>query len=293
MKKQIIKGIGYLLAAMVLLSVSASTQAAETKTKVSMKVGESKKLAVKNIHRCKISWKSSQNSVASVSKTGKLKAKNQGKAKITAKGKSKGKKYQYFFRVTVKEKEQQRNDNSAVKASDTDNSAVIPGSVSQESPAPDTVPASQNAITVRKIHVFNCNMPSFEDQVVSDYESLQKILETIKRPEEEWYPGKYEEDVVAQLESYDEEYFVENSLVLCIDAKTWGYKVGLQSIMIKEDETGNRTLNCNIQEIWTVPENCDALCVEEYYTFLVEVPSAEVSSDDQVVINPVVSAFTK
>lgn len=67
-------------------------------TKVTLKVGKTKKLKVKNAKKKKIKWTSSNKKVATVSKSGKIKAKKKGKATITAKvGKKKLK-----CKVTVK-----------------------------------------------------------------------------------------------------------------------------------------------------------------------------------------------
>ncbi|MDY2922637.1 MAG: Ig-like domain-containing protein, partial [Eubacterium sp.] len=69
------------------------------KTKLTLTVGKSYKLKLKN-NKKKIKWTSSKKKVATVSKTGKVKAKKAGTARITAKvGKKK-----YVCKVTVKNK---------------------------------------------------------------------------------------------------------------------------------------------------------------------------------------------
>ena len=69
------------------------------KTKLTLTVGKSYKLKLKN-NKKKIKWFSSKKKVATVSKTGKVKAKRAGTARITAKvGKKK-----YVCKVTVKNK---------------------------------------------------------------------------------------------------------------------------------------------------------------------------------------------
>lgn len=69
------------------------------KTKLTLTVGKSYKLKLKN-NKKKIKWSSSKKKVATVSKTGKVKAKKAGTARITAKvGKKK-----YVCKVTVKNK---------------------------------------------------------------------------------------------------------------------------------------------------------------------------------------------
>lgn len=81
--------------------VNAATKPKLSKTKVTMTVGQSKKLTVKGISKKqakRIKWKSSSKKVVTVTKTGKIKARKTGKATITAKvGKKKLK-----CKVTVK-----------------------------------------------------------------------------------------------------------------------------------------------------------------------------------------------
>lgn len=83
--------------------VNAATKPKLSKTKITMTVGQSKKLKVKGISKKRakrIKWKSSKKKVVTVTKTGKLKARKAGKATITAKvGKKKLK-----CKVTVKKK---------------------------------------------------------------------------------------------------------------------------------------------------------------------------------------------
>lgn len=78
-------------------AVQAKAKPKLNKKKVTLKVGKAVKLKLKNA-KGKIKWSSSNKSVATVSKKGKVKAKKAGSAKITAK--SAGKKY--ICRVTVK-----------------------------------------------------------------------------------------------------------------------------------------------------------------------------------------------
>ena len=83
--------------------VNASTKHTLSKTKITMTVGQSKKLKVKGISKKRakrIKWKSSKKKVVTVTKTGKIKARKAGTATITAKvGKKKLK-----CKVTVKKR---------------------------------------------------------------------------------------------------------------------------------------------------------------------------------------------
>lgn len=82
--------------------VRAAAKVKLSKSKMTLAVGKSKKLTVKNGKGWKISWKSSKKKVATISKSGKVKAKKAGKAVIIATLKKKGKKSKKLrCRVTV------------------------------------------------------------------------------------------------------------------------------------------------------------------------------------------------
>ena len=99
----------WILALMMIFSVfpatqvNAATKPKLSKTKITMTVGQSKKLKVKGISKKRakrIKWKSSKKKVVTVTKTGKIKARKAGTATITAKvGKKKLK-----CKVTVKKR---------------------------------------------------------------------------------------------------------------------------------------------------------------------------------------------
>lgn len=90
-----------------------------SKTKLTLKVGQSKTLSVKNLskkNKKKLKWSSSKKKVATVSKKGKVTAKKAGTAKITAKvGKKK-----YTCKVTVK-KNTTANNNSGNNSNNNTN----------------------------------------------------------------------------------------------------------------------------------------------------------------------------
>ena len=78
-----------------------------SKTKLSLKVGKTKKLTVKNKKKkAKVTWSTSKKKVATVSKKGVVKAKKAGKATITAKVKYKKKTTKLKCKVTVTKKTQ-------------------------------------------------------------------------------------------------------------------------------------------------------------------------------------------
>ena len=74
-----------------------------SKKSVTLTIGQSRKLKVKNVSKTtKITWKSKNKKIATVSKTGKIKAKKKGKTYITSRFRYRGKKYILKCRVTVK-----------------------------------------------------------------------------------------------------------------------------------------------------------------------------------------------
>lgn len=92
--KKLTKQIAIMLtAALVLTGVGGSAADAAKKAKISkskltLKVGQTKKLSVKNLtkkQKKKLKWSSNKKKIASVNKSGKVTAKKKGTAKITAK----------------------------------------------------------------------------------------------------------------------------------------------------------------------------------------------------------------
>lgn len=87
--------------------VSAKTKITISSKSITLQKGQTKQLSLQGVgkNKKKITWKSSKKTVATVTKTGKVKAKSPGAAKITAKYKGKN----YICRVTVKRKEDMKN----------------------------------------------------------------------------------------------------------------------------------------------------------------------------------------
>lgn len=71
-----------------------------SKSKLSLKVGKTYTLRLKNVKSKKVKWSSSKKSVATVSRKGKIRAKKKGKCKIIAKYNAK----KYICRLTVTKK---------------------------------------------------------------------------------------------------------------------------------------------------------------------------------------------
>ena len=98
--------------------VNAATKPKLSKTKITMTVGQSKKLKVKGISKKRakrIKWKSSPKKVVTVTKTGKLKARKAGKAVITAKVGKKKLKCKVVVKRKRKKARKKKESNSSSK----------------------------------------------------------------------------------------------------------------------------------------------------------------------------------
>ena len=98
--------------------VKAATKPKLSKTKITMTVGQSKKLKVKGISKKRakrIKWKSSKKKVVTVTKTGKLKARKAGKATITAKVGKKKLKCKVVVKRKHKKARKKKESNSSSK----------------------------------------------------------------------------------------------------------------------------------------------------------------------------------
>ena len=98
--------------------VNAATKPKLSKTKITMTVGQSKKLKVKGISKKRakrIKWKSSKKKVVTVTKTGKLKARKAGKAVITAKVGKKKLKCKVVVKRKHKKSTKKKESNSSSK----------------------------------------------------------------------------------------------------------------------------------------------------------------------------------
>lgn len=82
------------------IQTKAAQKVKLNKSKLSLKVGKSFTLKLKNVKSKKVKWSSSKKKIATVSKKGKIVAKKKGTCKITAKYKKK----KYVCKVTVKKK---------------------------------------------------------------------------------------------------------------------------------------------------------------------------------------------
>lgn len=215
-------GMGYvflLVGILFMLSTSVESQAAVRKPSLSRKklhmtVGKQDRLSIKNKKGYAVSWKSSKKAVASVSKTGKIKAKKCGDTKITAvvKPNQGGKTYRLVCKVSVKKEKKQRNitekkpdrvkiseqsGNSSVRPTESPIQTAPPGSSSATSdpampdPSPSNrpisvlpaVPATGSAVTDVKLKLlfgdYNdglLNGDFFGNRMIVSYDQLQNLI---------------------------------------------------------------------------------------------------------------------
>ena len=126
-------------------TVSAATAVKLSKKKLTLKVGQSKKLKVTAPQKAKLSWKSSNKKVVTVSSKGKLKAKKTGKATINVKVKVEGKKVKNLScKVTVIKGQTTvpKSTSAAVTKAPTSNPPVPAASASVSNPSVPTASAS-------------------------------------------------------------------------------------------------------------------------------------------------------
>ena len=123
--------------------VKAKKKAALNKTSLSLKVGQTKKLTVKNKPaKAKLKWSTSNKKVATV-KNGKVKAVKKGSAKITCKVTYKNKGKKVTKKLTAKVKVTAKK---AAATATPASSAVVSGA-----PAPSTAPSTAPPVSARRI----------------------------------------------------------------------------------------------------------------------------------------------
>ena len=152
MQKNGKKLLAWMLAASMVFSFSMPTQAAKKKPALSKKkavitVGKTLTLKVKNISKkTKVTWKSKNKKIATVSKKGKVKAKKAGTAKITASFRYQGKKYVKTCKVTVRKKKTVVVTNAPTKVptkAPTQKPAVTPTATPTQKPGTPTATPTQ------------------------------------------------------------------------------------------------------------------------------------------------------
>lgn len=166
------KGMKYVLllaGILLLLSSSAESQAAArkpslSKKKLHMTVGKQECLSVKNKQGYVVSWKSNKKAVATVSKTGKIKAKKSGSARITAiaKPSQDGKSYRLVCQVSVKNKKGKKAD-SGNSSGQQGNSPLGSGGNPSPAVSPEVGSATQDPATSGQVPGLATPNPAVSD----------------------------------------------------------------------------------------------------------------------------------
>lgn len=136
----------------------ATTAQAAAKAKLSKKtltltVGKSKTLTLKNVKKSvakKATWKTSKKKVATVSKKGTVKAKKAGKATITCTYKLAGKKKKLTCKVTVKKAKQTQNAVQVAPTQAPATQAPAPATPAPAAPTPESIQTKKNVTIMLK-----------------------------------------------------------------------------------------------------------------------------------------------
>lgn len=167
--------IATVLAQEPLSSISqAAAKAKLSKKTLTLTVGKSKKLTLKNVKKSiakKATWKTSKKKVATVSKKGTVKGKKAGKATITCTYKLAGKKKKLSCKVTVKKAKQTQN---TVQVVPTQAPAIVtPALATPTLPTPAPPAPEQTPETVQEEKTVTLAYKSIDGKLLEDLSCLQ------------------------------------------------------------------------------------------------------------------------
>ena len=256
------------------VSVFAKGYSKTATANLSLKKGDTKKLQWKNISktdRKNISWKSSDSSIASVDKNGKLYAKKTGTATITAKYKKQSHKYKVT--INSNSKVNKNKSQTSIKNSNTetksDGDTVTTGTQTYRGFIVDNVLHSKNN---GNIH-YNVYIPNSYDGTkdyalyitLPGYQGLyfQGVAQNIKTEDFGFEAQKYNENMIIvapQLDDWDQtsadqtialtEYFLKNYKIDSSKVYINGYSGGgetLSLVLGKRPELYTAALMCSSQ----------------------------------------------
>lgn len=254
------------------VSVFAKGYSKTVTTNLSLKKGDTKKLQWKNISktdRKNISWKSSDSSIASVDKNGKLYAKKTGTATITAKYKKQSHKYKVTINSKVNKNKSQVNIKNSTTQTKSDGDTVTTGTKTYRGFVVDNVLHSKNN---GNIH-YNVYIPNSYDGTkdyalyitLPGYQGLyfQGVAQNIKTEDFGFEAQKYNENMIIvapQLDDWDQtsadqtialtEYFLKNYKIDSSKVYINGYSGGgetLSLVLGKRPELYTAALMCSSQ----------------------------------------------
>jgi Bacterial Ig-like domain (group 2). len=234
-----------LIAACLLLSIVEFPAEADAKgapDKITLKEGKSVHLKIgksrKKIRR--VTWKSKNRKIATVSKKGKVKAKSIGNTKITAKVTLKnGKKFTGIYKVCVRKKKSTPSPSLATlpkKPNVTKKPAVTPLPLAK--PRIEAVSAEQGDMTgweaVQAEAVICSSMysePDIVNQFVTSHVELMTLIKKLKAgtlsPETEL--------LIKKLNAYDKVYFQDHVLCMVNVQVTCGYRPSITQLYQKDN----------------------------------------------------------
>lgn len=188
------KVVVYLLIAMMILaefpmSVEAKAKTKLNRTKLTLKVGKTFRLKVKNVDKkSTVRWRTSKKKVATVSKKGKVTAKRKGTAKITAKVKgTNGKVKKYICTVKVKNK---KKNTTKPTAAPTPTPQIIyvevtptPEISQKPMPTSDVVTPDGPVVTATPTPVPEGNL-TYQSDVTAEMAKAEYWIEQCENPDE-------------------------------------------------------------------------------------------------------------
>ena len=237
---------GALIATLIVPANVVSTQAKVKKQTISLTVGAVKKLQVnKSFAKKNVKWKSSNKSVVTVNKSGKIKAVSVGKANVTAK--TTGKKGQLAAKFVIKVTKK--------KVESTTAPATTTAPQVTQTPAPTTTPTQSP----------NADLDISKESINLIY-TTAGAENAAKKLEAKASKNNKAAAVAEKLKSLDDEYFQKNTVALVGVPVTDGYDVTLTSTEQKDQD-----MVINLQADWTAKDGIVTTVIETQYV-LVELP---------------------
>ena len=271
--------------------VMDSAEAASGK-KIILKEGKSVTLKVKKAKIKRVTWKSKNKKIATVSKKGIVKAKSAGSTKITAKATLKnGKKYTCVYKVSVQKKKSSPSPaKTALPNKPTPTATAMPQKPTAE-PAPTYYPpriVSKTASTaqgevadwkpiIKKMiscTKLSSNPQHFENQLVSSYDALTALIEELKE-----YPSSPNDQIISELKKYDEEYFQNH--VLCLMAVQMDYSCipSVRQVYSGDGGGAHSDIKMDYVEVRAYEDGQLLPCVMENYFYRIEMEKSDVIPD--------------
>ena len=237
---------GALIATLIVPANVVSTQAKVKKQTISLTVGAVKKLQVnKSFAKKNVKWKSSNKSVVTVNKSGKIKAVSVGKANVTAK--TTGKKGQLAAKFVIKVTKK--------KVEATTAPATTTAPQVTQTPAPTTTPTQSP----------NADLDVSKESITLIY-TTAGAENAAKKLEAKASKNNKAAAVAEKLKSLDDEYFQKYTVALVGVPVTDGYDVTLTSTEQKDQD-----MVINLQADWTAKNGIVTTVIETQYV-LVELP---------------------